>query len=305
MSAETEKARILSRTVPPEKDGRRVKSLLKSEFHMAEGYIAALKLRRDGILLNGERVHTDTRVRAGDELRVRVDDAGEGNPAEPIPVPLCVRYEDEDLAVIEKPAGMLVHAAEGKGGPTLANALAARWGPDRPFHPVHRLDRGTSGLLVAARSRYVSELLRRSLHTEDFIREYTALAEGRLIPVQGQIELPLGPAEGERFRQCVREDGRPAVTAYKTLESLPDASILRLRLYTGRTHQIRAHLAALGHPLVGDSFYGARTGTALGRPALHAAFLKLRHPITGESLVFESPLPADLQEYWNGLRELT
>ena len=200
--------------------------------------------------------------------------------------------------MIEKPAGMLVHAAEGKGEPTLANALAARWEQDAPVHPVHRLDRGTSGLLVAARSRYVSELLRRSLHTEDFVREYLAIAEGRLTPAAGRIELPLGPAEDERFRQCVREDGRPALTVYETLESRPDRSLLRLRLYTGRTHQIRAQLAALGHPLVGDLFYGARTGAALGRPALHAAFLRLRHPVTGEELRFDSPLPAELRDFW-------
>ena len=294
MSEEAGKARFLSRTVPPERDGRRVKSLLKSEFRMAEGYIAALKLRPDGILLNGERVHTDAIARAGDLLCVRIDDPPAGNPAEPIPVPLLIRYEDEDLAVIEKPAGMLVHAAEGKGRPTLANALAARWGQEQAFHPVHRLDRGTSGLLLAARSRYVSELLRRSLHTGDFVREYLALAEGCLTPAAGSIGLPLGPAEGERFRQCVRSDGRPALTDYTTLERFPGGSLLRLRLHTGRTHQIRAHLAALGHPLVGDLLYGARTGAELGRPALHAAFLRLRHPVTGEALAFESPLPEEL-----------
>ena len=289
--------RFLCRAVPPEGDGRRVKSLLKTEFHMAEGYIAALKLRPDGIALNGERVHTDVRARAGDLLRVRVDDPEDGNPAEPIPIPLCVRYEDEDLAVIEKPAGMLVHGAEGRGAPTLANAVAARGGQDRPFHPVHRLDRGTAGLLVAARSRYVSELLRRSLHTEDFVREYLALAEGNLTPERGQIALPLGPAEGERFRQCVREDGRPALTAYETLARFSGGSLLRLRLYTGRTHQIRAQLSALGHPLIGDGFYGARMGETLGRPALHAAYLRLRHPVTGEALCFESPLPEELRGF--------
>lgn len=196
MSAGAKHARFLSRTVPPERDGRRVKSLLKSEFHMAEGYIAALKLLPDGILFNGTRVHTDVRARAGDMLRARIDDPAGGNAAEPIPVPLAVRYEDEDLAVIEKPAGMLVYASEGRAEPTLANALAARWGQDSPFHPVHRMDRGTSGLLVAARSRYVSELLRRSLHTEAFVREYLALAEGRLTPERGRIELPPGPARG-------------------------------------------------------------------------------------------------------------
>ena len=295
MSEERTKARFITRTVPPETDGRRVKSLLKTEFHMAEGFIAALKLLPDGICLNGERVHTDVRAHAGDVLSVRVDDPAGGNPAEPIPVPLQIRYEDEDLAVIEKPAGMLVHAGEGRGIPTVANALAARWGQAQPFHPVHRLDRGTSGLLLVAKSRYVSELMRRSLHTEDFVREYLAVAEGQLEPAAGRIALPLGPAEGERFRQCVREDGRPALTEYETLAAFPGGSLLRLRLYTGRTHQIRAHLAALGHPLVGDLFYGARTGAALGRPALHAAALRLRHPVTGEELCLDSPLPEELR----------
>ena len=289
--------RFLSAAVPEDRDGRSVKSLLKSEFHMAEGYIAALKLRPDGIRLDGERVHTNLRARAGQVLTVRVDDAGEENPAAPVNVPLTIRYEDPDLAVIEKPAGMVVHGADPDGAPTLANALAARWGREQGFHPVHRLDRGTSGLVLVAKSRYVSELLRRALHTEAFVREYLALAEGCLRPACGEIDLPLGPAEGERYRQCVRPDGRPALTRYETLETFPGGSLLRVRLETGRTHQIRVHLAALGHPLLGDAVYGAEQGLALGRPALHAAALRLRHPVTGERLRFESPLPAELRQF--------
>lgn len=289
--------RYLSAAVPEDRDGRSVKSLLKSEFHMAEGYIAALKLRPDGIRLDGERVHTNVRASAGQVLTVRVDDVGEENPAAPAAVPLVLRYEDPDLAVIEKPAGMVVHGADPEGAPTLANALAARWGREQGFHPVHRLDRGTSGLLLVAKSRYVSELLRRALHTEAFVREYLALAEGNLSPACGQIDLPLGPAEGERYRQCVRPDGRPALTRYETLETFPGGSLLRVRLETGRTHQIRVHLAALGHPLLGDAVYGAAQGLDLGRPALHAAALRLRHPVTGELLRFTSPLPAELRKF--------
>ena len=289
--------RYLSAAVPEDRDGRSVKSLLKSEFHMAEGYIAALKLRPDGIRLDGERVHTNIRARAGQVLTVRVDDVGEENPAAPAAVPLILRYEDPDLAVIEKPAGMVVHGADPEGAPTLANALAARWGREQGFHPVHRLDRGTSGLLLVAKSRYVSELLRRALHTEAFVREYLALAEGNLSPACGEIDLPLGPAEGERYRQCVRPDGRPALTRYETLERFSGGSLLRVRLETGRTHQIRVHLAALGHPLLGDAVYGAAQGLALGRPALHAAALRLRHPVTGELLRFTSPLPAELRQF--------
>ena len=289
--------RYLSAAVPEDRDGRSVKSLLKSEFHMAEGYIAALKLRPDGIRLDGERVHTNVRASAGQVLTVRVDDVGEENPAAPAAVPLVLRYEDPDLAVIEKPAGMVVHGADPEGAPTLANALAARWGREQGFHPVHRLDRGTSGLLLVAKSRYVSELLRRALHTEAFVREYLALAEGNLSPACGQIDLPLGPAEGERYRQCVRPDGRPALTRYETLETFPGGSLLRVRLETGRTHQIRVHLAALGHPLLGDAVYGAAQGLDLGRQALHAAALRLRHPVTGELLRFTSPLPAELRKF--------
>ena len=281
--------------VPPERDGWTVKRLLVRELHMAEGHIAALKLRPDGILLDGERTRTNVRVRAGQLLTVRLDDGEGENPAAPVPLPLAVVYEDEDLAVIDKPAGLVVHGPEG-GAPTLANALAARWGREQPFHPVHRLDRGTSGLLVVAKSAYCSERLRRALHTEDFVREYLALAAGVPEPPCGEITLPLGPAEGERLRRCVRGDGQAARTVYETLRVFPGGSLLRLRLDTGRTHQIRAHLAALGCPLLGDTLYG---GPACGtdRPALHAAFLRVTQPVTGERLEFRSPLPEELARF--------
>lgn len=287
--------RRLSVTVGPENEGKTVHHLLKTQLHMAEGTIASLKWRPDGICLNGAPVHTDVRVRAGDVLSARIDDGGRGNSAAPIPVPLTVRYEDADLAVLEKPAGMVVHGPEGQGAPTLANALAALWGPEQPFHPVHRLDRGTTGLLVVAKNAYVSERLRRSLHTEDFVRDYLALAAGRLCPAYGTVALPLGPAEGERFRRVVRPDGQPAVTDFETLGVFDGGSLLRLRLRTGRSHQIRAHLAAIGHPLLGDALYGGPAAEGLDRPALHAAALRLRQPVTGERLTVFSPLPEDLR----------
>lgn len=296
MSAE---ARRLSCTVMPEEEGCTVRRLLKTRFHMADGFIAALKLRPDGILLEGERVRTAARVRAGECLSVRVDDADGGNPAVPISIPLCIRYEDEDLAVIEKPAGMVVHGSDPEGPPTLANALAALWGAEQPFHPVQRLDRGTTGLLLAAKSRYVSELLRRRLHTEDFVREYLAFVQGTPEPPAGRIELPIGPAEGEGTRRRVRPDGQTALTAYETLSRFDGGSLLRLRLYTGRTHQIRVHLSALGCPLFGDALYGGPEAEELDRPALHAAFLSLRHPVTGERLRWESPLPPDMRSFVN------
>ena len=283
-----------SLTVPPEKDGCTVRHLLKTRLEMAEGYIAALKTCPDGILLNGLPVHTNVRVRAGDTLSARIDDREGGNPARPEPVPLRFVWEDNCLAVLEKPAGLVVHGTP-EGLPTLANALAFHWGAAQPFHPVHRLDRGTTGLLVVAKSAYIAELLRRRLHTEDFNRGYLALIEGELEPAAGEIRLPLGPMEGERCRQTVRRDGKSACTFYRTEGVYGGLALLRLRLDTGRSHQIRAHLAALGHPLPGDMLYGGKPVPGLDRPALHAAFLTLRHPVTGEVLELCSRLPEDME----------
>ncbi len=285
----------LRAVVPREKDGDRVSRLLKSAFRMTDGMIAALKWREDGILLDGVPVHTDAVASAGQTLSARIDDGEHRNPAVPMDIPLPILYEDAYLAVLDKPAGMVVHGGEKNGLPTVANALASLWGPEQAFHPVHRLDRGTSGLLTVAKNAYVSERLRRQLHTEDFVREYLALVTGKIDPPRGEIMLPIGPEEGERLRRCVRPDGQTARTDYETVAVFPAASLLRLQLHTGRTHQIRVHLAALGHPLLGDVYYGGEA-EGLSRPALHAAFLSLRHPITGERLELSSPLPGDLAQ---------
>ncbi len=285
----------LRAAVPPEKDGYTVSRLLKSEFRMTAGMIAALKWREDGILLDGTPVHTDAIAHAGQSLSARIDDGERINPAAARKVPLPILYEDVYLAVLDKPAGMVVHGGEENGPPTIANALASLWGPEQAFHPVHRLDRGTSGLLTVAKNAYVSERLRRELHTENFVRDYLALVAGKMDPPCGAITLPIGPEEGERLRRCVRPDGHAARTDYETVERFPDFSLLRLRLHTGRTHQIRVHLSALGHPLLGDVFYGGEAA-GLSHPALHAAFLSLRHPITGERLELNSPLPVDLAQ---------
>lgn len=286
--------RTLSLTVRPAWEGRRVKSLLKRELHMAEGHIAALKLRPDGICLNGKRVFTNQRVCAGDILTVMISDWDGCNVAEAIAVPLDLVYEDEDLAVLNKRADMAVHGSAAGTQPTVANALAARWGHEQAFHPVNRLDRGTSGLMVIAKSAYVHELLRRQLHTDAFVREYLALAAGHFEPPAGRIELPIAKATDHPTAQEVRADGKPSFTDYCTLQSFSDYSLLRLRPLTGRTHQLRVHCAALDHPLLGDTLYGG--DTRLARPALHAAYLRLRHPVTGALLTLEAPLPADMAE---------
>ena len=301
----TPKPRSLSVTVSPRQEGMTVKSLLRREFHMSDSYIARLKLRPEGIRRNGERVFTTARVSAGDVLTVRVEDAAGKNAAAPISAPLSFVYEDEDLAVLNKRAGMAVHGSERGAEPTIANALAFLWGAQQPFHPAHRLDRGTSGLMVIAKSAYAHELLRRELHTPDFDREYVALVRGEIENTQGVVDLPIGREEGHPTRRRVCADGQSARTEYEVLDVFPGGSLVRLRPLTGRTHQLRVHMAALGHPLFGDRLYDPAGEDCLAYPALHAGRIELCQPITGQRLTLTAPMRQEMQASWDEKRGKT
>ena len=279
-------------------NGSTVKHFLRARMHMAEGFIARIKLRENGIMRNGERVYTNAVLHTGDVLRVEVGDENACNAAEPITAELHFAYEDADLAVLNKCAGMAVHGSTGGQGCTVANALAALWGADAAFHPVNRLDRGTSGLMVIAKSAYVHDLLRRMLHTEDFRREYLAIAQGNFVESSGSIDSPIGRDEQSPTKRAVRADGQPSRTDYTVLERFPNGTLLRVRPFTGRTHQIRVHMASVGHPLVGDTLYG-KSNETLQRPALHSAYLSLRHPITGGRIELSAPLPEDMKKFLN------
>ena len=293
--------RRLTLTVTPEQAGRTVKSLLRRELRMADGAIARVKTVPDGICLNGAHARTVDRVAAGDTLTVRIDDKRSGGRFTPVAVPLDILYEDADLLALNKPAGMAVHGGYDRGEPTVANALAALWGRDAAFHPVSRLDRGTSGIMVIAKSAYVHDLLRRMLHTDAFRREYLALARGAFPDDSGTVDLPIGRDEAAPTKRAVTPDGQPSRTEYTVLERFPAGALLRVRPLTGRTHQIRVHMAAIGHPLFGDALYGS-PDDMLSRPALHSAYLSLRHPVTGETLELTAPLPDDLEKKMAALR---
>jgi 23S rRNA pseudouridine1911/1915/1917 synthase len=209
-----------------------------------------------------------------------------------------IAYEDEDLLVVDKPAGLVVHPAAGHPTGTLAQALAGKGGES--FRPgiVHRLDRDTSGLLVVAKSEQIHRELQDALRRREIKREYLALVDGRPDARSGTIDAPIGRDRGSRTVMSTRTDKpREAVTHFEIEEELPGTTLLRVRLVTGRTHQIRAHLAAIGYPVCGDPVYGGGScGRRLGlaRQFLHAANLLFRHPRTGELITCESKLPADL-----------
>lgn len=224
----------------------------------------------------------------------------------PEEVPLRVAFEDEHLLVVDKPAGVVVHPAPGHASGTLVHGLielgAAGGEPDRPGI-VHRLDRDTSGLLVVARSDEAHRRLQRLVRRRELEREYVALVRGRPRSRRGRIEAPIGRDRVSPFRQSLdTESPREAVTHFEVERMWPDHALLRVRLETGRTHQIRVHLAGIGLPVIGDAVYGVPE-PALGRQFLHAARLAFPHPFTGEQVDVASPLPAELERYLSDLNK--
>ena len=250
------------------------------------------KLRRSGTFsLNGLPANAArTRIKSGDELCWHL--AEESRIASEN-IPLDILYEDAALLIVNKPAGMLVHPTGGEYSHTLANAVLFHYeahGEKHAFHPVHRLDRQTSGLVLIAKESHVQHLL--SAHNA-IERIYLAVIEGKLPEPCGTIAAPIARRPGSIIERMVSPAGKCAVTHYETLAERSGLSLLALRLATGRTHQIRVHLAHLGFPLLGDDLYGART-EHIRRQALHAHLLHLRHPLDGKTLTIEAPLPPDM-----------
>ncbi len=218
----------------------------------------------------------------------------------PEPLPLDIRYEDDDLLIVNKPADMLVHPTTQEGHGTLGNAVLAHFasrGEVHAYHPIHRLDRDTSGLVLIAKQPEIQYQLSRG-GTKHFTRDYLALISGHLTPASGLIDAPITRALPSIILRKVAPEGQPARTHYRTLRRYrhgdEELSLLLLRLETGRTHQIRVHLAHLGHPLLGDDLYGGSL-ELIPRQALHACRLQLVHPRTGENLDITAPLPEDMQ----------
>lgn len=287
--------RTLTLKIDESLSGQTVQRLLSDRLCLSNSLIRRLKLRETGILLNGVRAFTTARVQPGDVLTAEIGDAGKAG-VRPMAMPLSIVYEDEDLLVIDKPAGIAVHPSRDPEEITLENALAAYLKAGEIAHPVSRLDRGTTGLMTIAKNGYMHEALRRLLHTDAFFREYRGICAGAPSPANGTIELPIGFAEGSRYQRAVTSGGAPSKTGYETLERRDGVSLLRLVPYTGRTHQLRVHLAAIGHPLVGDWLYGVEQPDRIARPALHSFRLSLTHPLTKKRLCLTAPLPPDMQK---------
>ncbi len=290
-------ARYLTLAVTPDLAGREVDFLLRKTLGLSGTVLRRVKWLEDGVTLDGQRVAVRARVKEGQTLSVRLTVPELTSGVVPAEGPLDVVYEDGDVVVIDKRPGVLVHPGHGHFDDTVGNFLMFHYrqtGDESDFHPVHRLDKGTSGLLVVAKHPHAQEKLKAQLHTGDFRRVYLAVCDGCPERPEGIIDAPIGMAEGSIVARCVRPDGLPARTKYKVLAPGP-RSLVELELETGRTHQIRVHMAYLGCPLTGDFLYGTEDKSLIARPALHSARLELTHPVTGARLAFESPLPGDMK----------
>ncbi|HUE26037.1 MAG TPA: RluA family pseudouridine synthase [Solirubrobacteraceae bacterium] len=256
-------------------------------------------------LIDGGRVRVDGAsrpkrhvLRAGEIVEVQ-EKPVEAAPEASSPAPFAVAYEDDYLLVVDKPAGVVVHPARGHATGTLVQALGGRGvGGEEPWRAgiVHRLDRDTSGLLVVSKSDQVHRALKALLASRRLRREYVALVDGHLSARTGTIDAPIGRDRRDRLRMSIETDNpRTARTHFETERVLPTATLLRVALETGRTHQIRVHMAAIGHPVAGDPLYGMAGRYGLERQFLHAARLAFPHPVTGEEVDVRSELPDDLR----------
>lgn len=288
--------RIFEYTFSSGEEGMTIEQFLRSRGY-SHHLLTQLKRTREGICLNHVWAYANQKPAAGDLLTVRLTEQGSGGIV-PAPVPFSIVYEDEDLVVVNKPADTPIHPSQNNYDNTLANGMAwyfQQKGLPFTYRCINRLDRDTTGLLIIAKHGLSAAVLSAQMREREISRTYEALVFGAL-PSSGTIRTPIGRKEGstiERIPDPVH--GEPAVTHFETLRQCGSFSHVRLKLETGRTHQIRVHMTSIGHPLLGDTLYAPGRLHPIGRQALHSAALEFCHPVTGLPLRFLAPLPDDMR----------
>jgi 23S rRNA pseudouridine1911/1915/1917 synthase len=293
-----------SRAISAPNDSPRLDLLVAGQLDISRNQAATL-IANGRVTVEGRREKASYRPRSGERITIVLPPP----PSRVVlaeSIPLSVVYEDDDVLVVDKPAGMVVHPAPGNWSGTLVNALKGRGSPlaegsaEGREGIVHRLDKETSGLLLVAKTDRAHRVLGAELQARRIVRRYAALAWGHLGEDRITIEKPIARDPRDRKRMAIVSKGRPARTDFTRLARFDSADLLRAHLFTGRTHQIRVHLAAIGHPVVGDDTYGGGGGRRLlqlppRRHFLHAAWLQFRHPVSGKEIDIRSPLPEDLR----------
>ena len=298
--------------VPDGLVGQRVDSALAKLLGFSRTFAAEVA-EAGGVTADGVVLGKSDRLLADVWLEVNWEDKHAPEVVPVIVSDLTIVYDDDDFVVIDKPVGVAAHPSVGWTGPTVLGALAGAGfrvstsGATERAGIVHRLDVGTSGLMVVAKSERAYTELKRQFHDREVTKIYHAVVQGHPDPLSGTIDAPIGRHPGSSWKFAITADGKPSVTHYETLEAFPYASLLEVHLETGRTHQIRVHMAAQRHPCVGDAMYGAdptiSTRLGLSRQWLHAMKLEFTHPSSGERVRFETRYPDDLQHALDVLRE--
>lgn len=293
--------RVLNYRVMPQDDRKPVRELLQVQLKLSRREISHAKMYEDGIMVDGVRVTVRKEVVPGEMLQVtlheNIEQASEIIPQEG---PLEILYEDEDLICLNKPAGMVVHPSHGHFTDSLCNRLAWHYqqsGEAHVMRAVGRLDRETSGIILFGKNRRATAVLSMQGQKGQRLKEYLALCAGTMEQQDGTIDLPISDTPGVRMIRRVSPDGDRAVTHFHVEQQMEGYALVRLQLETGRTHQIRVHMAATGHPLLGDRLYGAELSDWYGmeRTALHSAHVELTHPVNGRQMEFTAELPEDMK----------
>ena len=300
----------LSLMVSPEDHSKTVKCLLKNKLNLSERLVKKLKFSGK-ILLNSLPVHVNAAVHQGDllEALVELDEFNEDIVPEPLSIDII--YEDENLIAVNKPSNMVVHPTFSHFSGTVANGLMhhlLQKNIKTLVRPVSRLDRDTSGIIIFALNPFIQESLIRQMHSNSYIKEYVALVHGIFEENCGTINLPVERLPGSIMLRHVSAEGAPSVTHFEVLERFGDATFLKLTLETGRTHQIRVHCQAIGHPLIGDTLYPlsdfeSRHDGLMSRQALHSIRTVFTHPFTNKILELKAPIPTDIKRVLEILRK--
>ncbi len=280
--------RVYRYPIHREDQGRMIKEFLRQRGYSTRA-MARLKKEADGILLNGTHARTVDLLQEGDLLCITFRE--DAPPVIPGGEMVPILYEDGDLLVFDKPSGMAIHPCRAWQGRTLAHVFAAHMaqqGEACAFRALNRLDRDTTGTVLVAKNQYVAGVL-----AGNFQKEYVGVVQGILEPDQGTVDAPIAREAPDRMKRTVSPEGQPSVTHYRVLERGTDCTLVVFHLETGRTHQIRVHMAHLGHPLAGDPLYGGDR-SLLERQALHCRWVRFQHPVTGQLLQVCSPLPRDI-----------
>lgn len=290
--------RVIDYIIDEADDGLRIEQYLRRKGYSGQN-LAEIKRMPKSVLVNGEHYYMKQELNTGDHLSIHICETKCSEKIPPIQIPLDIVYEDEDIIVINKPAGMPIHPSLNNYTNSMANALAWYYqeqGKPFIFRCCNRLDRDTSGLTVVAKHLVSGNILSDMVRRRDIHREYLAIVRGHVSPEAGTINAPLARKPGTIIERTVDwEQGETAITHYRLVEERNGHSLVSLRLETGRTHQIRIHMKYLGYPLIGDYLYNPDM-EYIGRQALHSHRLSFTHPITGEPMEFTAPLPKDMEK---------